>query len=180
MEKDAFSKPSAVLKAEQAVKEGRERSNSVETAEEESWPQVLFKAIHAMLPLQKFSNAGHPNGRNLSYADFKTAPIHQEKCCIVLRYCKSKFQKVWSPKEIARHNSAVLLKLRMYTQIGRKLASTTLCNQYKQVPQLWRQKLIPHKICKNAEPKVFFPFVQKYEKTGASITSVTYLQMCDL
>lgn len=30
-------------------------------------------------PVQKLSNAGHPNGKNLSYADFKTASTASRK-----------------------------------------------------------------------------------------------------
>lgn len=41
VEKDAFSKPSALLKAEKAVEEGRERSKSAEIA----WGRIMISDV---------------------------------------------------------------------------------------------------------------------------------------
>lgn len=52
-------------------------------------------------PVQKPSNAGHPNGRNLSYADFKTAPTTSRKRL----YTANILQKQVSASLISKGNS---------------------------------------------------------------------------
>lgn len=54
-------------------------------------------------PVQKLSNAGHPNGRNLSYADFKTASTASRKRL----YTAKILQKQVSASLISKGNSEI-------------------------------------------------------------------------